>query len=136
MSDVTPRLDVLGHELETAVRRRIARRRLRRRVTVAATALATVFSAVALASDGVGLETFGLDPGRFELLGSGAPEPDAEFLYATNKETGSTDVFVHTRDAGMDRYAAFQLHQRTARAAAAAAGTPAAESGPIARPRS
>jgi hypothetical protein len=117
------RIDGLGRDLQLALGRRIARGRRRRRATVLATVAVMAFSAVAAASDDVGLHTFGLDPAEFEVLGGGRLEENAEFIAAKNKQDGFTSIFVHTRDDGLDRYKAFELHQRSARAAAASSGT-------------
>ena len=128
MTDLDPRLAALGRGLEQALARRMRRRR-RLGLAFVPILLASVFSAVAVASGGVGLHTFGLDPAKFDFLGGAQVETNAEFIYAKNKETGYTDVVLHTRDDGMDRYEAFKLTQRAARAAAVASGTAAVEKG-------
>lgn len=130
MNELDPHLERFGGELQTALGRRIASRRRRRRVGAATAAALLAFSTAAVASDDVGLQTFGLDPAQFELLGGDRVGEDAEYIYVRTRD-GYTNVFVHTKDAGMDRYDAFRLHQRTVRAAATASGTQAgSEPGP------
>jgi ribosomal protein L18 len=81
--------------------------------------LVAATSTVAVASDSIGLHTFGLDSGRFTLLGGERPEDRAGYITVRDNQTGQTSVFQVAEDDGLDRYAAFELHQRTA----AAAGT-------------
>jgi hypothetical protein len=118
----TDPLDALGADLHAAIGRMIARRERRRKLSrlgVLSLVLVVATSTVALASDSIGLHTFGLDSGRFTLLGGGRTEDRAGYITARDNQTGYTSVFQVTEDDGLDRYAAFELHQRTA----AAAGT-------------
>jgi ribosomal protein L18 len=118
----TDPLDALGADLHAAVGRRIARRQRRRKLSrlgVLSLVLAAAMSTVALASDSIGLHTFGLDSGRFTLLGGERTDDRAGYITVRDNQTGHTSVFQIAEDDGLDRYAAFELHQRTA----AAAGT-------------
>ena len=118
--------DALGRDLHAAVERKVAtRRRLRRAARAGAVALAlTTFSTtVAVASTGV---SFGdLDPTKWTILGRGEVDGRASYVKARNNETGDEATFLEARDAGLDRYEAFTLHQR----ALAAAGSLPNEAG-------
>lgn len=110
--------DVLGRDLHAAVERKVAtRRRLTRAARAGAVALAlTAFSTtVAVASTGV---SFGdLDPTKWTILGRGEVDGRASYVKARNNQTGDEATFLEAREAGLDRYEAFTLHQRALGAA-------------------
>ncbi|MBA2360623.1 MAG: hypothetical protein H0V79_06780 [Actinobacteria bacterium] len=114
--------DALGRDLHTALGRKIAHRARRKRIvktSALSVTAAGILSAGALAS-GV-LPGLDLDPTRWEILGRGEVDGKASYVNARERATGSESTFVEERDAGLDRYDAFLLHQKTM---AAAGSTP------------
>ena len=129
MNDLPLNLRELGGDLHTAVAARLTsgqRRRRRVRVAAAAVALAGVFSAAAVAS-GIA-PNLELDPTKWTILERGTVDDGrGEYVRARNKQDGSVSVVLHERDAGLEPYEAFLLHERTS----SAAGSPRAEHGPL-----
>ncbi len=74
-----------------------------------------VLSTAALAS-GL-LPGLDLDPTRWEILGRGEVDGRASYVIARDRQSGEESTFLEERDAGMDRYEAFLLNQRTRSAA-------------------
>lgn len=119
MTELPPHLRTLGEDLDVAVRRLVAnrRRRVRRfRIAGAASALALAFATAAIASGiGPGLQ---LDPTKWSLLGGGKVDNGrGEFVHAKRVDDGSNATFMVEHDQGLDRYAAFLLHERLRQAA-------------------
>lgn len=134
---LSPELELIGHDLEVAVRRLIARRRRRRRmlrIGGATFALAVTFTAVAVAS-GIGPD-LQLDPTKWTILHRGEVDSGhGAYVHATEKATGRPTLFMVEHDTGLDRYQAFLLHERlveAGNAAEAESGVPThAESGAL-----
>ncbi len=122
MTTLSPALELIGRDLDAAVRRVIVRRQRRRRtlrVTGAALTVAAAFCAVAVAS-GIAPE-LNLDPGTWTILHRGNVDGGkGAYVHATENGTGRPSVFMVEHDAGLDRYAAFLLHEQTLAAANAA----------------
>ena len=122
MTTLSPQLELIGRDLDAAVRRLIARRQRRRRVTritAVVVGLAAVFSAVAIAS-GIGPD-LQLDPTKWAILHRGEVDNGrALYVHATEKATGGHSLFMVEHDAGLDRYQAFLLHERVVDAGNAA----------------
>ena len=75
-----------------------------------------VFAGAAYAS-GVA-DDLGLDPTKWEITAGGSVDGGkAAFVKARNREDGSPSTFMVEHDAGMDRYDAFLLHEKTVDAA-------------------
>ncbi|MDX6485333.1 MAG: hypothetical protein QOF43_486, partial [Gaiellaceae bacterium] len=126
MTDLPSHLEDLRRDLDAAVTRFVAGRRRRShrlRIAGAASALALAFSAAALASGiGPGLE---LDPTKWSILGGGSVDDgQGEYVHARRLEDGSNSTFMVERDQGLDRYAAFLLHERLRAAAAETSPVP------------
>jgi hypothetical protein len=126
-------LDELGRDLHAAVGRLIDRRRRRQRVTrsfLAATLAVGTLAVGALAS-GLGPD-LQLDPTKWTILGRGEIDDGrGEFVHARENASGEDSLFMVEHDDGIDRYEAFLLHERVKESAQAAAGRPAAETGPL-----
>ena len=124
-------LALIEQDLDAAVRRLIATRRRRARTvhtTWAVFWLAAACTAVAAAS-GIA-QDFGLDPTRWTILDRGEVDGGkAAYARATENATGRPSVFMVEHDAGLDRYQAFLLHERTVEAANT--GETPAERGPL-----
>jgi len=108
-----PQLELIGHDLDVAVRRLIARRRRRRtavRVACLTLTVAATFSAVAVAS-GIGPD-LQLDPSKWTVLHRGEVENGAGYVHAADKVTGTHSLFMVEHDGDLDRYEAFLLHER------------------------
>jgi hypothetical protein len=130
MTDLSPDLELVGRALDHAYTRHIARRRLLRTTGVIA-AVATVFCAVAAAS---ALDAdLRLDPTQWSILQSGSVDDGrGGYVHAKRLDDGSNSTFMVEHDAGLDRYQAFLLHERTRAAAEASASSPAtAEAGEL-----
>ena len=122
MTTLSPALELIGHDLNSAVCRLIDRRQRRRRMlrlTGTALTLAAAFCAVAVAS-GIATDLH-LDPGTWTILHRGdVDDGKGAYVHATENSTGRPSVFMVEHDAGLDRYAAFLLHEQTLAAANAA----------------
>ncbi len=119
---LSPELELIGRDLDAAVRRLITRReRVRKaiRVTGAMVALAVIFSTVAVAS-GIGPD-LQLDPTKWTILHRGEIDNgQAAYVHATESGSGRQSLFLVEHDAGLDRYQAFLLHERVLEAGNAA----------------
>jgi hypothetical protein len=124
MNDLSPHLELVGHDLHRAYARRVGRRRLLRTTGVVAS-LAAVFGAVALASTiDADLQ---LDPTKWSILGSGSVDQGrGGYVHGERRNDGSHSTFMVEHDAGLDRYDAFLLHERTRAAADASSPVPVA----------
>ena len=120
--NLSPQLELIGRDLDAAVRRMVARRQRRRRVVhvvAAALGTATLFSAAAAAS-GIGPD-LQLDPTKWTILHRGdVDEGKAAYAHVVAKADGAHSLFMVEHDAGMDRYQAFLLHERVVDAGNAA----------------
>jgi hypothetical protein len=126
MTTLPDHLEELGRDLDAAIGRLVVRRRRRSRVlrtTAAGAALVLAFCAVAVASGiGPGLQ---LDPTKWSLLGGGSvDEGRGEYVHAQRLADGSHSTFMVEHDQGLDRYAAFLLHERLRAAAAETSPVP------------
>ena len=116
---LTPELALIERDLDAAMRRLIAKRHRRTRTVrttgallVTAAVFATVASATGLLSD------LHLDPAKWTIVGGGQVDGGkAEYVNATENATGLPSTFMVEHDAGLDRYAAFLLHEQTVDAA-------------------
>jgi hypothetical protein len=119
MTTLPAHLDALGRDLDVAMRRLVARRRRRSlalRTAAAGAGLVLAFSAAAVAS-GIGPD-LQLDPTKWSLLGGGGvDEGRGEYVHAQRLTDGSHSTFMVEHDQGLDRYAAFLLHERLRAAA-------------------
>jgi hypothetical protein len=113
---LSPRLELIGHDLDVAVRQLIARPQRRRRavrITGATLTVAAIFSAVAVAS-GIGPD-LQLDPSKWRIRILHRGEVDngrAAYVHATENATGRHSLFMVEHDADLDRDEAFLLHER------------------------
>jgi hypothetical protein len=72
-------------------------------------------------------DDLGLDPTKWEILSAGSVDGGmAAFVHAKNRQDGGKSTFMVEHDAGMDRYDAFLLHEKTLDAAGRSP-----ESGPL-----
>ena len=119
---LSPELELIGHHLDTAFARLVARRRRRRRtvrIGAAMAVLAAAFSAVAVAS-GIGPD-LRLDPTKWTTLHQGdIDEGKGAYVHASENATGRQSLFMVEHDAGLGRYQAFLLHERLVDAGSAA----------------
>ena len=122
---LTPQLELIGNDLDVAIRGLIARRTRQRRilrVTAAAMSLAAVFSAAALASGITGVQ---LDPTKWSIVGGGSVDGGrGEYVHAKRTSDGSPTTLVAEHDAGLRPYQAFLLHERTLAAAQSTSPVP------------
>ena len=124
MTQLAPELETIGRQLQVAYSNRLRRRRRTRIGTVAAGCV-LAFGGAAYAS-GVA-DDLGLDPTKWEILSRGAVDGGkAAFVHAKSLEDGRPSTFMVEHDAGMERYDAFLLHEKTVDAAG---GSP--EAGPL-----
>ena len=111
---LSPELELIGRQLDTAFTRLVARRRCRRRslrIAGATLMLAAAFSAVAVAS-GLGPD-LQLDPTKWTILHRGEiDEGRGAYVHAAENATGRQSLFMVEHDAGLGRYQAFLLHAR------------------------
>jgi hypothetical protein len=111
---LSPQLELIGHHLDTAFTRLIARRQRRRRafrIAGATLALAAAFSAVAVAS-GIGPD-LQLDPTKWTVLHRGEiDDGQGAYVHASVNASGRQSLFMVEHDAGLGRYLAFLLHER------------------------
>ena len=118
---LTPALELIGRELEIALRRRTAARNRRvrtARLVATAATLAVAFSAAALASGIVG--DLHLDPAKWAILGGGTVDGGrGEYVHAQRLADGSSSTFLVEHDAGLPPYQAFLLHEKAVAAAQA-----------------
>jgi hypothetical protein len=116
---MTPALELIGHDLDLAVRQLYGRRERRRRtIRVAGASLmaAAAFSAAALASGIAG--DLQLDPTEWSIVGGGTVDNGrGEYVHAKRTTDGSSSTFLVEHDAGLPAYQAFVLHERTLAAA-------------------
>jgi len=134
---LSPELELIGHHLDTAFARLVARRRRRRRtvrIGAAMAVLAAAFSAVAVAS-GIGPD-LRLDPTKWTILGGGSTDGGrGAYVHAKRTVDGSHSTFMVEHDAGLAPYEAFLLHERTRAAADATSPVPVqTESGTLCTP--
>jgi hypothetical protein len=134
---LTPELELIGHDLDIAVRGLIARRHRRRRtvrLTGATLTLAAIFSAAAIAS-GIGGD-LQLDPTKWSILGGGTVDNGrGAYVHAKRTSDGSNSTFLLEHDAGLPAYQAFLLHERTLAAAQDSSPVPVqAEQGDLCTP--
>jgi hypothetical protein len=124
MTQLVPELETIGRQLHLAYSARLRRRRRVRIGTLAACCVLT-FGGAAYAS-GVA-DDLGLDPTKWEIVSGGSVDGgNAAWVRAKSLEDGRPSTFMVEHDAGMDRYDAFLLHEKTVDAAG---GSP--ESGAI-----
>lgn len=115
MTQFAPELETIGRQLHFAYAARLRRRRRLRLATVATCGL-LAFGGAAYAS-GVA-DDLGLDPTRWEILSGGSVDDGkGVFVHARNLQDGGPSTFMVEHDAGMDRYEAFLLHEKTVDAA-------------------
>jgi hypothetical protein len=111
---LSPELELIGHHLDAAFARLVARRRRRRRaarIAGATAVLAAAFSTVAVAS-GIGPD-LQLDPTKWTILHRGETDQGkGAYVHASENGTGRQSLFMVEHDAGLDRYQAFLLHER------------------------
>lgn len=119
-------LDSIEYDLVNAYRARLAAKRRRRRVAVSgicALVLAGALAATAVAA-GIGFD-LSLDPTQWIVIGSGSTDDGAgAYVHAQRKSAGSHSTFMVEHDAGLPRYEAFLLHERTKDAADATSPVP------------
>jgi hypothetical protein len=122
----TPELELIGHDLDIAVRHLIATRKRRRRTiraTGAALTLGAIFCAAALAS-GIGGD-LQLNPTKWSILGGGSVDGGrGAYVHAKRTADGSNSTFLVEHDAGLPAYRAFLLHEETLAAAQATSPVP------------
>ena len=115
MTQLAPELETIGRHLHVAYSSRLRRRRRFRLATVATCGL-LAFGGAAYAS-GVA-DDLGLDPTKWEILSGGSVDGGkAAYVKARSLEDGRPSTFMVEHDAGMDRYDAFLLHEKTVDAA-------------------
>ena len=115
MTQLTPELEAIGRKLTIAYAVRLRKQRRSRLAAVAACS-ALAFAGAAYAS-GIA-DDLGLDPTKWEILRGGSVDGGkAAFVQARNRQDGSQSTFMVEHDAGMDRYDAFLLHEKTLDAA-------------------
>jgi hypothetical protein len=115
MTQLAPELETIGHNLCVAYSSRLRRRRRVRLGAVTACAV-LAFAGAAYASGAA--DDLGLDPTKWEVVGSGSVDGGlAQYVRARSLEDGRPSTFMVEHDAGMDRYAAFLLHEKTVDAA-------------------
>jgi len=117
-------LDSIERDLVAAYRTRLAAKQRRRKRGVAALStlvLAGALATVAMAADG----DLTLDPTKWFVVGSGSTgDGNGAYVHAKSKADGSNSTFMVEHDAGLSRYDAFVLHERTMDAAAATSPVP------------
>jgi hypothetical protein len=115
MTQLAPELELIRRDLCTAYS---ARLRQWRRIRLATVATGAVL-AFAGAAYGSGIaDDLGLDPTTWEILSAGSVDGGkAAFVKARSLEDGRPSTFMVEHDAGMARYDAFLLHERTLDAA-------------------
>jgi hypothetical protein len=115
MSHLAPELETIGRELCIAYSARLRQRRRIRLGTITASCV-LAFAGAAYAS-GVA-DDLGLDPTKWEVLSRGTVDGGkGAFVHAKNLQDGVPSTFMVEHDAGMARYEAFLLHERTLDAA-------------------
>jgi hypothetical protein len=115
MTQLAPELDMIQRQLVTAYSARLQRRRRLRIGTVAACCV-LAFGGAAYAS-GIA-DDLGLDPTKWEIVSGGSVDDGkGVFVHARSLEDGRPSTFMVEHDAGMDRYDAFLLHEKTLDAA-------------------
>jgi hypothetical protein len=131
MTELTPELELIGTQLCRAYGTRLHRRRTARAV-VAAVAVAGLSAVAALGATG----DLQLDPTKWEILSGGTVDNGrGEYVHAKSLEDGGPSTFMVEHDAGMDRYQAFQLHERLRAAADETSPVPVVpEPGPLCTP--
>jgi hypothetical protein len=111
MTQLAPELALIQRHLVTAYSNRMQRRRRLRIGTVAACCV-LAFGGAAYAA-GVA-DDLGLDPTKWEILSAGSVDGGkGAFVRARSLEDGRPSTFMVEHDAGMDRYDAFLLHEKT-----------------------
>jgi hypothetical protein len=122
----TPELELIGHDLDIAVRHLIATRKRRRRAiraTGAALTLGVIFAAAAVAS-GIGGD-LQLNPTKWSILGRGSVDGGrGAYVHAKRTAGGSNSTFLVEHDARLPAYRAFLLHEETLAAAQATSPVP------------
>jgi hypothetical protein len=112
-------LDTIGRDLVIAYGAQLERKQRRRRMVRSGglvAVLAGVFATVAIAS-GLGPE-LQLDPTKWAVLGGGSTDSGrGAYVHAKRVQDGSHSTFMVEHDAGLTRYEAFLLHERTKSAA-------------------
>jgi len=115
MTQLAPELETIGRQLHLAYSGRLRRQR-RLRLGTAAACCVLAFGGAAYAS-GV-TDDLGLDPTKWEILSRGVVDDGkGAFVHAKSLEDGRPSTFMVEHDAGMDRYDAFLLHEKTVDAA-------------------
>ncbi len=115
MTQLAPELETIGRQLHAAYSTRLRRRRRLRAGTVAACCV-LAFGGAAYASGFA--DDLGLDPTKWEILAGGSVDGgQAAWVRAKSLEDGRPSTFMVEHDAGMDRYDAFLLHEKTLDAA-------------------
>jgi hypothetical protein len=92
--------------------------------------VAALFAATAVAAATGDLQ---LDPSKWAVLGGGSVDGGrGEYVHAQSRQDGSHSTFMVEHDAGLDRYAAFLLHERVRAAADETSPAPVqTEPGPL-----
>jgi hypothetical protein len=115
---LTPELALIERDLDTALRRLIARRQRRTRTLRTTGALLAAAAAFSVVASAAGLVDLQLDPTTWTIVERGTVDDGkGEYVRATENNTGEPSTFMVEHDAGLDRYEAFLLHERTADAA-------------------
>jgi hypothetical protein len=118
MTQLAPELEMIQRQLVTAYSARLQRRR-RVRVTTLAACCVLAFAGAAYAS-GVA-DDLGLDPTKWQIVSGGSVDGGkAAWVQAKSLEDDRPSTFMVEHDAGMDRYDAFLLHEKTVDAAGGA----------------
>jgi hypothetical protein len=111
MTQLAPELETIGRQLTAAYSARLHRHR-RARLGTSVACFVLAFGGAAYAS-GVA-DDLGLDPTKWEILSRGAVDGGkAAFVHAKSLEDGRPSTFMVEHDAGMERYDAFLLHEKT-----------------------
>lgn len=115
MTQLAPELATIGRQLHVAYSARLRRRRRLRLGTVVACGV-LAFGGAAYASGFA--DDLGLDPTKWEIVSGGSVDGGkAAYVKARSLEDGRPSTFMVEHDAGMDRYDAFLLHEKTVDAA-------------------
>jgi len=121
---LTPELALIERDLDTALRRLIAKRQRRTRTLRTTGALLTVAAAFSVVASAAGLVDLQLDLTKWTVVERGTVDNGkGEYVRATENGTGEPSTFMVEHDAGLDRYQAFLLHEQTVDAAQAGSET-------------
>lgn len=119
-------LDTIERDLVIAYGGQLERERRRKRIVrtgALVAVLAGLFATVAVAS-GLGPD-LQLDPTKWTILGGGSTDDGrGAYVHAQRVQDDSHSTFMVEHDAGLSRYEAFLLHERTKAAADASSPVP------------